>query len=201
MLELRAQDGLSRHLGWAHGTRVAAIERPEIQSLQRGVTKKRNLGGRVIGPMNEARLSGADRPTGTRDSQTRASPPDWIPGQPRENHTADGEYDEHAAAQGMTRLEEHDADHDNRHGGNEQDQAEETDAADISCRHRDGHVAAGSRAARPEAVPRPQAPRPGSAPARPAVRKPSSAAGEAGAEGRRRPANGARAGVLCSAAR
>jgi hypothetical protein len=44
--------------------------------------------------------SGADRPTVRRDPQTRASPPDWIPGQPRANHTADGEYDENAAAQG-----------------------------------------------------------------------------------------------------
>ena len=123
--------------------------------------------------------SGADRPPVTRDSQTRASPPDWIPGQPRANHTADGEYDENAAAQGMTRREEHDADHDKRRGRGEQDHGEGADAAHISCRHCDGRIAAGSRAARRRAAAGLRALRPGSA------------------EGRRRPANGARRGVRC----
>ena len=34
----------------------------------------------------------------------------------------------------MTRREEHDADHDKRHGDGEQDQSEGADAADSSCR-------------------------------------------------------------------
>jgi hypothetical protein len=61
---------------------------------------------------------------------------------PRANHTAEREYDENPAAQRMTRREEDDADHDERHSDDEQDQSERADAADVSRHHCYGYAAA-----------------------------------------------------------
>jgi hypothetical protein len=61
--------------------------------------------------------------------------------EPRANHTAQREYDENAAAQRMTRRKEDDADHDERHGGDEQDQSDGADAADVSRHPCDGYAA------------------------------------------------------------
>ena len=84
--------------------------------------------------MREASRLGVRRPglaSASRPSRER-----------RADHTAEREYDENAAAQRMTRREEDDADHDERHGGDEQDQSDRADAADVSRHHCYGYAAA-----------------------------------------------------------
>ena len=84
--------------------------------------------------MREASRLGVRRPglaSASRPSRER-----------RADHTAEREYDENAAAQRMTRREEDHADHDERHGGDEQDQSHRADAADVSRHHCYGYAAA-----------------------------------------------------------